>query len=181
MPTREDAYKLLKEYTESESLIKHALAVEAAMVACAKKYNEDEEKYAITGLLHDFDYEKFPDNHPEEGKQILEEEGYDAEIVEAIQGHNDETGVARNSQLAKCLYAVDELAGFITACAYVRPTHLEGMKPKSVKKNLKKSGFAAKIDRDVIQKGIEELGVDQDEHLTMVIAAMQRISKELGF
>ncbi|MFH1509444.1 MAG: HD domain-containing protein [bacterium] len=181
MPNREDAYKLLKEYTNSDSLIKHALAVEAAMIACAKKYNEDEAKYAVTGLLHDFDYEKYPDNHPQEGKKILEEKGYDAEIIEAIQGHNDETGISRESQLAKCLYAVDELAGFITACAYVRPTNLEGMKPKSVKKNLKKKGFAAKVDRSIIKQGIEELGADENEHIMMIIEAMQEISQELGF
>lgn len=180
---REKAWALLKEYVKSPSLIKHSLAVEAAMRAYALKYGEDVEKWGICGLLHDFDFEKFPteERHPFEGAKILKELNYSSEIIEAILGHASYSGVKRESLMAKCLYAVDELCGFLMALAYIRPTHFKGMSSESVKKNLKKKGFAEKISREEIEKGIFELGVDKDEHFNLVIKALQGISKELGF
>jgi len=179
--TRQDARALLNEYVSSESLIKHSLAVEAAMRAYAPVYGEDEELWGMCGLLHDMDFERYPDEHPHRGVAILKERGYPKEVCEAILGHVPSTGVPRESDMAKCLYAVDELSGFIYALAHVRPTNLEGMKPKSVKKNLKKKGFAAKIDREEIEEGITALGVDRDEHIARVITALQSISEQLGF
>ena len=151
------------------------------MRAYARKFGEDENKWGICGLLHDFDYEKFPTEHPAKGNEILRAKGYPEDMLEAIMGHGNHTGVARKTKLAKTLYAVDELAGMVMAGAYVRPTHLEGMKPKSVKKNIKKKGFAAAINRDEIEEGIQDLGVDKDEHIALVIEAMRGISKDLGF
>ena len=179
--SREEAWRLFNEYVDSGSLQKHSLAVEAAMRAYSRKHGEDEEKWGICGLLHDFDFEKYPDKHPYTGVEILKEKGYPEDITEAILGHALYTGVPRESLMAKCLYAVDELCGFIYALACIRPTKLEGMAPKSVKKNLKKKGFAANINREEIEQGIEELGVDRDEHIALVIEAMQEIAEELGF
>jgi putative nucleotidyltransferase with HDIG domain len=166
---------------DSESLIKHSLAVEAAMRAYAKKYSENGEKWGICGLLHDFDYEKWPETHPEKGVQILKEENYPEDIIEAIESHVDGTSAERNILMAKTLYAVDELSGLIYALAHIRPTNLEGMKPKSVKKALKKKGFAAGINREDIERGIKELEVEKSEHFEVVIKALQEISNELGF
>lgn len=194
-PNRDDAWELLNEYVKQESLIKHCLSVEAAMRSYARKYGENaanegeprlseterEERWGIVGLLHDFDYEKYPDEHPRKGSEILEEKGYSEGIITAILGHNSKTGVPRKTFMAKTLFAVDELVGMVMATAYVRPSNLEGMTPKSVKKNLKKKGFAANLNRQEIEQGIDELGVDRDNHIAVVIEAMQGISKELGF
>ncbi len=184
---REKAWALLNEYTQSESLVRHMLAVEAAMTAYAKKLGEDENVWGVTGLLHDFDYEKWPNpdrdetGHPFTGVAILREQGYPEDMLDAILGHADYSGVARITPMAKALFAVDELCGFVMAVAYVRPENLTGMKPKSVKKKLKDKAFAAAVSRDDIRIGVEEMGVEQDEHIQTVIDAMQGISGELGF
>ncbi len=183
MPTYEDALKLLFEYTESENLRKHAFAVESAMRAYARKFGEDEEKWAIVGLLHDFDYEKFPtpEQHPWVGSKILEERGYPDDIRKAILGHADYTGVPRDTLMAKVLYACDELCGFITAVALVRPNKkLEEVTVESVKKKLKDKAFARSVNREDIYKGAEELGVPLDEHIQFVIDAMKSIADKLG-
>lgn len=182
--SRQDAWELLNKYVESDSLIKHSLAVEAAMRAYGQKFgkSEDEiEKWGITGLIHDFDYEKDPENHPTGGAEILREKGYPEDVVEAVLGHATYTGVERETEMAKTLFAVDELTGMVMATAYVRPTNFKGMSPRSVKKNLKKNNFAASINRQDIQDGIAELGVDKDEHIALVIEAMAGIAEELGF
>ena len=181
--SREDAWQLVTEWVSSESLQKHLLGVEAAMRAYARKWGEDEELYAITGLVHDLDYERHPDletGHPRYALKELEERGYPREVIDAVAGHADFMGVPRETRMAKALYAVDELSGFIAACALVRPTGIEGMKPKSVKKKLKQPSFAAAVNREDIQRGIEELGVDQDEHIALVIEALAVRSDELG-
>jgi putative nucleotidyltransferase with HDIG domain len=183
MPTYEDALKLLFEYTESENLRKHAFAVESAMRAYARKFGEDEEKWAIVGLLHDFDYEKFPtpDQHPWVGSKILEERDYPEDIRKAILGHADYTGVPRDTLMAKVLYACDELCGFITAVALVRPNKkLEEVTVESVKKKLKDKAFARSVNREDIYKGAEELGIPLDEHIQFVIEAMKSIADKLG-
>jgi len=183
MPTYEDALKLLFEYTESENLRKHAFAVESAIRAYARKFGEDEEKWAIVGLLHDFDYEKFPtpDQHPWVGSKILEERGYPEDIRKAILGHADYTGVPRDTLMAKVLYACDELCGFITAVALVRPNKkLEEVTVESVKKKLKDKAFARSVNREDIYKGAEELGIPLDEHIQFVIEAMKSIADKLG-
>jgi putative nucleotidyltransferase with HDIG domain len=182
-PTREDAWALVCEWIESDSLRKHVLGVETAMRAYARKDGEDEELWAITGLVHDLDYERYPDletGHPRHALKELEERGYPPEVIEAVAGHADFMEVSRTTRLAKTLYAVDELSGFVAACALVRPTGIEGMKPKSVRKKLKQPSFAAKVDRDQIRRGIEELGVDETEHLQLVIDAMADNAEELG-
>lgn len=173
--TRDQAWQLLQEYVKSP-LLKHCLAVEAAMRAYAEKYGGDKEIWGIIGLLHDFDYEQFPSEHPFKGVAILKERGYPEEIIQAILGHALFSGVARKSQMAKCLFAVDELCGFIMACALVRPTRLEGLEPKSVKKRLREKSFAAKVNREEIAQGITELGVPEDEHINLIIKAMQGIA-----
>jgi len=180
---REQAWALLKEYTKKDNLIKHALAVEAAMRAYAKKFNEDEETWGIVGLLHDFDYERFPtaEDHPYRGAEILREKGVDEAWVKAILGHADYTGVERDTLMAKTLFAVDELTGMITAATLVRPSKkIEDLKVKSVKKKLKDKSFAASVNRDDIKKGAEELGVDLSEHIQFVIDAMKSVSDDLG-
>ena len=179
-PTKNNAQEILDEYIESESLKKHCLAVSATMAAYAKKYGEDEDQWEICGLLHDFDYEKYPDEHPSKGVEILKGLDYPDDIIQAILGHAVYSGVKRETQMAKCLFAVDELCGFIMACAKVRPEKLQAMLPKSVKKKLKVKSFAAQINRDEIEQGIEELGVDKDEHIAFVIQALQEVSDELG-
>ncbi len=181
--SREDDWKLLREYTQSDSLIKHMLAVEAAVRAYARKFGEDEEKWGTVGLLHDFDYEKWPDppNHPLKGAEILEQHGYPGEIIYAIKSHADYLeDCPRVSRLDKTLYACDELCGFITACALVRPTRLEGLTAKSVRKKMKQVSFAAAVNRDDIVRGAEDLDVDLNEHITFCITAMQSIAGELG-
>ncbi|HKG36899.1 MAG TPA: HD domain-containing protein [Solirubrobacterales bacterium] len=182
-PSREDAWKLFCEWTESDSLRKHALSVEAAMRHYARIYGEDEERWAVTGLVHDLDYERYPDldtGHPRYALKELEERGYPDDVVQAVAGHADFLEVPRETLMAKALYAVDEMSGFVTACALVRPTGIEGMKPKSVKKKLKQPSFAAAVDRDQLRRGAEELGVDFDEHVGNVIAALDERSDELG-
>ena len=181
MPTRADAWDLLTEYVASESLRKHCLSVEAAMRAYAHKYGEEEETWGIVGLLHDFDYEKYPEEHPFRGSEILKEKGYSEEVRRAILGHATFSNVSRDTRMAKCLFAVDELCGMVMATAYIRPTHFDGMSPKSIKKNLKKKEFAKGIHRDEIQQGIAELGVSEDEHMQLVIDAMAGTKEQLGF
>lgn len=180
---REAAWELLCEWTVSDSLRKHALAVEASMRAYARIWGEDEERYAVTGLVHDLDYERFPDaetGHPRMGMEELRRRGYPDDVIEAVAGHADYLDVPRRTRLARTLYAVDELSGFVTACALVRPTGIEGLKAKSVRKKLKQPSFAAKVDRDQIRRGIEELGVDEGEHITTVIEALAAHAEELG-
>ena len=182
-PTREEAWNLVCEWVESDSLRKHLLGVEAAMVAYAGHYGEDSERWAVTGLVHDLDYERHPDldtGHPRYALKELEERGYPQDIIDAVAGHAEFMGVPRETQMAKALFAVDELSGFIAACALVRPTGIEGMKPKSVKKKLKQPSFAAGVNRDEVARGAEELGVDFDEHVAFVIAAMAERAGELG-
>ena len=181
-PTRERAWETLTRHTQSEALIRHALAVEASVRAYARRFGEDEERWGVTALLHDFDWEMHPtlDQHPQDGAPILREEGYPDELIEAILSHAEHLEVPRNTLLKKTLFACDELSGFIHACALVRPTGLEGMTPKSVKKKLKQPSFAAGVKRDDVYKGAEDLGVDLDEHIAFVIEAMQPIAGELG-
>ncbi len=183
MPSYDDALVLFHEWTETDSLRRHAYAVEAAMATYAEQFGEDVETWRITGLLHDMDYEKHPslDEHPFVGVKVLEERGYPETIRTAILGHASYSGVARETKMAKTLFAVDELAGFITAVGYVRPNGLEGLTPKSVKKKLKDKRFAAAVSREDIHQGAEELGVDLMEHIANVIEGMQREAKRLGF
>jgi putative nucleotidyltransferase with HDIG domain len=180
---REDAYNILTEYTKSDSLIKHALSVEQAMRKYADKYGEDAERWGVTGLLHDFDYEKYPtlEEHPYKGVEILRGMGYPEDMLEAIMGHGTSTGVARVTPMAKTLFAVDELCGFLLACAYVRPDKsIANVEIKSVKKKLKDKAFARAVNREDIALGIEEMGVDADEHIAFVISALSEISDKLG-
>src|SRR3954463_407467 len=182
-PTRDDAWALVCEWIDSDSLRKHVLGVEAAMRGYARQDGEDEESWAITGLVHDLDYERYPDletGHPRYALKELEARGYPQEIIDAVAGHADFMNVPRTTRLAKTLYGVDELSGFVAACALVRPTGIEGMKPKSVKKKLKTPSFAAAVNREDIQRGIEELDVDQDEHVALVIEALAERADELG-
>jgi putative nucleotidyltransferase with HDIG domain len=180
---RENALALLKEYTKSDSLLKHAYSVEQAMRAYARKHGEDEERWGIAGLLHDMDYEMYPspDEHPYKGCEILKSAGYPDDIVRAIMGHGDHTGVERITLMEKTLFAVDELCGFLLACAYVRPDRsIAAVELKSIKKKLKDKAFARAVNRDDIFKGITELGVDPDEHITFVRDALSEIAEELG-
>ena len=179
---RDSVWALLCEYTKSESLRKHALAVEVCMRTCAREFGEDEEKWAITGLIHDFDYEMYPNapDHPLKGSEILKEKGFPEEVRVAILGHADYTGVARDTLMAKALFACDELAGFITACAYVRPDRIATLEAKSVRKRMKDKAFARAVSRDDIIKGAEELGVPLDEHISFCIEAMRSAADQLG-
>ena len=179
---RESAWNLLCEFTKNENLRKHALAVEACMQAYARKFGEDEKKWALVGLIHDFDYEAYPDalNHPVKGSEILKEKGYSEEIRRAILGHADYTGVPRDTLLAKVLFACDELAGFVTACALVRPDRLATLEAKSVRKRMKDKAFARSVSREDVLKSAEELGVPLDEHITFCIQAMREIADQLG-
>ena len=173
--SRSSAWDLLCEWTESDSLRRHMLAVEAAMRAYARRLGADEELWGLTGLLHDLDYERYPDlatGHPRYGIAELRRRGYPEELVRAVASHADFMGVSRDTPMEKALYAVDELCGFVLACAYVRPEGLVGMTPKSVKKKLKQPSFAAAVNRDELRHGAEELGVDFDEHLAFVIEAL---------
>ncbi|HYU59498.1 MAG TPA: HD domain-containing protein [Solirubrobacterales bacterium] len=182
-PSRDDAWELFCEWTESDSLRKHVLGVEAAMRAYARRFEEDEERWAVTAIVHDLDYERYPDletGHPRMALEELRSRGYPKDVVEAVAGHAEFLDVPRETRMAKTLYAVDELSGFIAACALVRPTGIEGLKPKSVRKKLKQPSFAAKVDREQIQRGIEELGIDEGEHIQFVIDAMAARADELG-
>jgi predicted hydrolase (HD superfamily) len=186
MPDRNSAWELLCEYTKGESLRKHALAVEAAMRAAAKKYGEpdaDVDEWGLVGLLHDFDYEMFPtpDQHPFTGSNILCGRGYPDRIIRAILGHATYTGVPRDTSMARALFATDELCGFLVACALVRPDKsLDNLEVTSVKKKLKDKAFARSVNRDDIRQGVEELGVDLDEHVRFVIDALRPFQKEIG-
>jgi len=180
---RNQAWDLLCEYTQSESLRKHMLAVEACMRAYARKFGEDENKWGITGLLHDFDYEKYPTpaEHPFVGNKILEERGYPEEMRRAILSHADYSGVKRESRMEKTLYACDEIAGFITASALVKPNKsLAEVEARSVRKKMKDKAFARSVNRDDIINGAADLGVDLEEHIAFCIEAMKGIAGELG-
>ena len=180
---REPAWGLLTEFTQSESLRKHALSVEACMRAYARKLSSDEALWGTVGLLHDFDYEKYPslDDHPYKGNEILKERGYPEEIRRAIMSHAEYTGVTRDSAMEKALFACDELAGFITAVALIKPgKSLAEVDTKSVRKRMKDKAFARKVNRDDIVNGAAALGVDLDEHITFCIEAVKPIADELG-
>ena len=178
---REESWELLCEWTESDSLRKHMLAVEAAMRAYARKFGKDAENWGITGLLHDMDYEKHPtpEEHPMVGVRELERRGYPEDVLEAIKGHADYLNVPRDTLMSKTLYAVDELSGFVMACALVRPEGLEGLKAKSVRKKMKQKSFAAAVKREDIVGGAEELGVDLNEHIDFVAATLREESDTL--
>jgi putative nucleotidyltransferase with HDIG domain len=188
MPSREDAWKLLCEYTPSESLRKHMLAVETCVRAYARKNSADEQLWGLTALLHDFDYERFPNNahaadaeHPAEGAKILRAAGYPEELVRAILSHADYTNVPRQSALEHTLFACDELAGFLVACTYVRPSKsILDLEPESVKKRLKDKAFARGVNREDVRTGAEELGVPLEEHIAFCIAALRENADALG-
>jgi len=174
---------LFCEWTESSSLRRHVLAVEAAMRAYARRFGSDEETWGLVGMLHDLDYERYPDpesGHPRMGMAELERLGFSGEFVRAVASHADYLDVPRESAMEKALYAVDELSGFVMACAYVRPEGIRGMTPKSVKKKMKTPAFAAAVDRDAMRAGAADLGVDFDEHVAFVIAALEEHAEELG-
>jgi putative nucleotidyltransferase with HDIG domain len=181
-PTRGQAWETLNRYTKSESLIRHALAVEASVGYYARVQGEDEELWRSVALLHDFDYEIHPtlDEHPQDGAPILREEGYPEELVEAVLSHAEHLAMPRDTPLKRTLFACDELSGFVHACGLVRPTGLDGLEPKSVRKKLKQPSFAAGVHREEVYAGAELLGLELDEHIANVIAAMQPIAKELG-
>ncbi|QBS38141.1 HDIG domain-containing protein [Thermaerobacter sp. FW80] len=178
---RQAAWELLTEYTKSPHLIKHALGVEAAMRYYARLYGEDEEKWGITGLLHDLDYDRYPslEDHPFRGAEILRERGWPEEIIRAILSHGDHTGVPRQTRMEKALYAVDELVGFVIACALVRPNGLADLTVKSVKKKFKDKAFARGVNREDVIRGAEDLGVPLDQHIANVIEALQGIAPQL--
>ena len=174
-PTREQAWETLNRYTKSEALLRHALAVEAAVGAYAKTFGEDEELWRATALLHDFDYEMHPtlDKHPQDGAPILREEGWPEEVIESVLSHGSHLGLPRDTPLKKTLFACDELAGFIHACGLVRPDGIATLEPKSVKKKLKQPSFAAGVNREDVYEGAEELGVELDDHIRFVTEAMR--------
>lgn len=181
--SRDDDLALVHQYTQSLSLVRHMLAVEAAVRAYAVKFGEDEHKWGTVGLLHDFDYERWPDppDHPLKGAEILKQHGYPDDVIYAIKSHADYlTDCPRISLLDKTLYACDELCGFITACALVRPERLQGLTSRSVQKKMKQLSFAAAVKREDILRGAEDLGIDLDQHIAFVINALQPIAEELG-
>jgi putative nucleotidyltransferase with HDIG domain len=180
--TRQQAWETLTRYTSSEALLRHALAVEASTASYARRAGEDEELWRVAALLHDFDYQMHPtlDQHPQDGAPILREEGYDEVVIDAVLSHANHLGVPRETPLKKALFACDELSGFVHACALVRPTGLEGLEPKSVKKKLKQPSFAAGVSREDVYEGAEELGLELDVHITNVIEALRPIAAELG-
>src|SRR5437867_9235771 len=179
--TRDEAWALLCEHTQSDSLRKHGLAVEAAMRHFARKFGEDEETWAITGLLHDFDYERDPGGHPQNGKPILEQAGVPGPIVHAIQSHGDHTGIPRVTPMEKTLYAVDELAGFVIAVALVRPSKaVRDVDATSVRKKMKDKAFARAVSREMMLKGADDLGMPFDELIAEVVTALDRVADRLG-
>jgi len=181
--SRDEAWALFCEWTESESLRKHVLAVEAAMRAYAERFGADPEEWGTVGILHDLDYERHPDletGHPRKALELFEQMDLPPHWIRAVASHADFLGVSRDSPMERTLYAVDELSGFIAACAYVRPQGIHGLTPKSVKKKLKTPSFAAAVNRDDVRRGAEELGVDFDEHVAFVIAALQARADDLG-
>ena len=173
--TRERAWETLTKYTQSDALLRHALGVEACMGYYARRFGEDEDLWRAAGLLHDFDYEMHPtlDRHPQDGAPILRDEGYPEEVIDAVLSHAEHLSIPRDTMLKKTLFACDELSGFVHAVALVRPTGLDGLEPKSVKKKLKQPSFAAGVHRDEVYAGAEALGLDLDEHIRNVIAALQ--------
>jgi len=180
--TREHAWETLTKYTQSEALLRHALGVEACLGWYARHFGEDEELWRAVGLLHDFDYEIHPtlDQHPQDGAPLLREEGYPDEVVEAVLSHAEHLEMPRDTLLKKSLFTCDELSGFVHAVGLVRPTGLVGLEPKSVKKKLKQPSFAAGVHRDEVYAGAEALGLELDEHIRNVVAALQPIAGELG-
>jgi putative nucleotidyltransferase with HDIG domain len=188
LPTREDAIALQHEYTKSDSLRKHMLAVEAAMRAYAGRYGEDPDRWGLTGLIHDFDYERYPnaehsptEGHPAEGVRILRERGWPDDILQAIMGHATYSGVARESRMARALFAVDELTGLVTATALVRPSRsITEVDARAVRKKMKDKAFAKGVSRDDVVLGAQELGVELDEHIQFVIDAMRGVAASLG-
>jgi putative nucleotidyltransferase with HDIG domain len=180
--TRDRAWETLTRYTASEALRRHALAVEASVRRYARQGGEDEELWGAVALLHDFDYEIHPtlDRHPQDGAPILREEGYPEEVIEAVLSHAEHLGLPRDTPLKRTLFACDELSGFVHACGLVRPAGLDGLTPKSVRKKLKQPSFAAGVHRDEVYAGAELLGLELDEHVANVIAALQPIAPELG-
>jgi putative nucleotidyltransferase with HDIG domain len=180
--TRERAWETLTEHTKSEALLRHALGVEACMGWYARHFGEDEELWRVVGLLHDFDYEIHPtlDEHPQDGAPMLRAEGYSDEVIDAVLSHAEHLAMPRDTQLKKTLFACDELSGFVHAVGLVRPTGLEGLEPKSVKKKLKQPSFAAGVHRDEVYAGAEGLGLELDEHIRNVVAALQPIAGQLG-
>ena len=181
-PTREQAWATLTRYTTSESLLRHALAVEASTRWYARRNGEDEERWGVTALLHDFDYEIHPtlDAHPQDGAPILRDEGYPEDVIEAILSHAEHLQLPRDTPLKRTLFACDELSGFVHACGLVRPAGLDGLEPKSVRKKLKQPSYAAGVHRDEVYAGAELIGLELDEHIANVVAALQPIAKELG-
>jgi putative nucleotidyltransferase with HDIG domain len=181
-PTRERAWETLTRYTKSEALLRHALAVEASTRSYARRFGEDEERWAVVALLHDFDYEIHPtlDEHPQDGAPILRDEGWPEDVVEAVLSHAEHLGLPRDTPLTKTLFACDELSGFVHACGLVRPTGLDGLEPKSVRKKLKQPSFAAGVHRDEVYAGAELLGIDLDDHIRNVVEALQPIAPQLG-
>jgi putative nucleotidyltransferase with HDIG domain len=181
-PTREQAWETLTRYTKSEALLRHALAVEAAMGWYAQHFGEDEERWRVVALLHDFDYELHPtlDKHPQDGAPILREEGYPEDVIEAVLSHAEHLSLPRDTLMKRALFACDELSGFIHACGLVRPAGLDGLEPKSVKKKLKQPSFAAGVHRDEVYAGAEGLEIELDEHIRNVITALQPIAPQLG-
>jgi putative nucleotidyltransferase with HDIG domain len=181
-PTRQQAWETLTRYTKSEALLRHALAVEASTASYAERFGGDEELWRVAALLHDFDYEMHPtlDKHPQDGAPILREEGYPEEVVETVLSHANHLSMPRDTPMKKALFACDELSGFVHACALVRPTGLEGLEPKSVRKKLKQPSFAAGVSRDDVYEGAAELGLELDEHIANVVAALRPIAAELG-
>jgi len=180
--TRDRAWSTLTRYTTSESLRRHALAVEASVRFYARLHGEDEELWGATALLHDFDYEMHPtlDKHPQDGAPLLREEGYPEELITSVLSHAEHLGLPRDTPLKRTLFACDELSGFVHACGLVRPTGLDGLEPKSVRKKLKQPSFAAGVHRDEVYAGAELLGLPLDEHIANVVAALQPIAAELG-
>lgn len=181
-PTRDRAWETLTKYTKGEALRRHALAVEASTAWYARNFGEDDEQWRIVALLHDFDYELHPtlDQHPQDGAPMLRDEGYPEDVIEAVLSHAEHLSMPRDTLLKKALFACDELSGFVHACGLVRPTGLDGLEPKSVKKKLKQPSFAAGVHRDEVYAGAEGLGIDLDEHIRNVVSALQPIAPELG-
>jgi putative nucleotidyltransferase with HDIG domain len=180
--SRDRAWETLTRYTQSEPLRRHALAVEASVRAYARKFGEDEEQWGVVALLHDFDYEIHPtlDRHPQDGAPILRDEGYPEDVIECVLSHANHLELPRDTNLKRSLFACDELSGFVHACGLVRPDGIETLEPRSVRKKLKQPSFAAGVSREDVYEGAELLGVDLDEHIAFVIAAMRPIAPELG-
>ncbi|HXY84436.1 MAG TPA: HD domain-containing protein [Gaiellaceae bacterium] len=181
-PTREQAWETLTRYTKNEALLRHALAVEASVGWYARYFDEDEEGWRVVALLHDFDYEIHPtlEQHPQDGAAILREEGYPDEVVDSVLSHAEHLNMPRDTLLKRTLFACDELSGFVHACGLVRPTGLDGLEPKSVRKKLKQPSFAAGVHRDEVYAGAEGLGIELDDHIRNVVAALQPIAPQLG-